>query len=121
MVFWRRRRSGTAVLAVLALLALGLVPSVSRALSPLAPAQFIADLCRGADDGTSQPGSHGGADALLACGLCTLAAAPLLPPAAPPVALALRVGAESSVQEAAAPAVRLPHAPAQARAPPARA
>jgi hypothetical protein len=62
-------------LALLAALTLALLPSVSRALSPLSPAQFMPDLCRSADSAPEHTVAH----SLTACGLCVVAAAPVLP------------------------------------------
>jgi hypothetical protein len=108
---WRRLHRRAAWLAALAVLTLALVPSVSRALVPLSPAQFVADLCRSDDAAPAH-------DALMACGLCSVAATPLLLPAA--VAAGVAPGAVTAglVGSPAVAPARMPRATPQARAPP---
>lgn len=99
------------LLAWLAVLAMVIVPTVSRATTPLDLAQYRSDLCRSGD--VAMP--H---DTLSACGLCVVAAAPLLPAAAtvwrPPAA-----GAEPPAATGVPAQAVIRHHPAQARGPPA--
>ncbi len=65
-----------ASLALLAALALAVLPTLARALEPLSATPVWAELCR-------NTGSPDALHVLQACGHCMLAATPLLPPTAP--------------------------------------
>jgi hypothetical protein len=71
----RAHRLRAASLALVAALALALLPTLARALQPLSSLPAWADLCRS----SGAPDLH---HALDACGHCALAAVPALPPRA---------------------------------------
>lgn len=113
----RARRLRAALPALVAVLALALLPTLSRALSlqsPLLPPAVAADLCRG------DTGGNGLHHALEACAHCALAAHAALPP--PQAAAAPRPVARPAPIASAVRAGR-PRGPAygaaEARAPPA--
>ena len=73
MLFLRAHRLRAASLALVAALALALLPTLARALQPLSPLPAGSELCRS----DTTPDLH---HLLEACGHCALAAVPALPP-----------------------------------------
>jgi hypothetical protein len=113
--FWRLHRSHhprLAWLAWLALVTVAVLPTISRALVPLAPSQFIADLCRSSDTVPAH-------EALTACAACVVAATPMLPPAPWSAGVVPQQTAAWLTPGHAPAQARTLRATAQARAPPA--
>jgi|JRYF01.1.fsa_nt_gb hypothetical protein len=98
-------------LALLAALALAVLPTLARALEPMAATPVWADLCRN----TASPDTL---HALQACSYCVLAASPVLPPCAP----ALHLRRDVAAPDVAATGAGRPVGPVRtvgaARAPP---
>ena len=110
---FRRHGRPFVLLALLAMLALALVPTVSRALTLWAGSPTAADLCAG-DRKDAAPAKQ-----LDACALCVLAAQAAGPlPPSPAMALPPAPAFETPCQAADAPRTPAFRAAAQPRAPP---
>jgi hypothetical protein len=111
MPFQRAHRRYAAGLALLAALALSLLPTLARALQPGSALPAWAELCRSSD--TPALGH-----ALDACGHCALAAVPALPPTAAAHAPAGAAGGETHAPVRAGLPAGPVRSAAAARAPP---
>jgi hypothetical protein len=113
----RRRLGRASLLAWLALFALVAAPTLSRALAAADPLAYAA-VCSSTATGTTEPALPQALGHVAdACGLCAVAALPLLA-AAPAAAAKLALHERAPATTPAAPAQRSLWRSAQSRAPP---